>query len=121
MLYTTFRVMMLIASSLGMLHMVSKGCYIYILFPISIIFWVIYSFFKENDDNYLRVNGIDPNEVSSFFPEQPNERYQRFYDPSRYTPKNRVSIDEYKKLKNKCKRNFKITISKETNDGESET
>ena len=140
MLYICFRVAVMFAAIMGVLHMISEENYLYILFPLAIIIWAIYTFFDENDREYLRRNGIDPDEVSWFFPDYsdygavkstnystyyPRNNYRRTYpsrteDYSRYAPSNQYqgyNNTEYKKLKDKCKRNFKITISKEeTND-----
>jgi len=152
MLYGSFRAAVLAAAILGLLHMIAEGSFIYIFFPIAIIIWAFYSFFDENDREYLRRNGIDPDEISWFFPEysdygavrdkhstmnRTSGDYRRSY-PARtnsssyngsisadvqYAPQGsyygyrEYSNPVYKALKDKCKRNFKITVSKE-NDTE---
>lgn len=140
MLYTSFRVAVMTTAFLGLLHMLAEGSFIYIFFPIAIIIWAIYSFFDENDREYLRRNGVDPDEVSWFFPEycdygthrttyQTSGNYRKSYparnnyshnnnvgineDYNRYAPQYPYSNPIYRKLKDKCKRNFKITIFKE--------
>ena len=145
MLYGSFRAAVLAAAILGLLHMIAEGSFIYIFFPIAIIIWAFYSFFDENDREYLRRNGIDPDEISWFFPDYSdygvvrdtrpssnnaysnnvrsypsrtnsygyngsvsyNNQYSRYAPQSRYAYSNPV----YKGLKDKCKRNFKITVS----------
>ena len=147
MLYTSFRVTVMTSAILGLFHMIAAGSYIYILFPIAIIIWAVYTFFDENDREYLRRNGIDPDEISWFFPEysdygairdshssmnRTSSNYRRSYpartntgynngasindDYSRYAPQypyRTYSNPVYKRLKDKCKRNFKITVFKE--------
>lgn len=151
MLYTSFRATVMVAAILGLLHMIAEGSFIYIFFPIVIIIWAIYTFFDENDREYLRRNGIDPDEISWFFPEysdygavrnnhstmnRTSGDYRRSYPArtnnssyngsmsadvqyARYAPQGsyygyrEYSNPVYKALKDKCKRNFKITVSKE--------
>ena len=67
MLYNSFRALMMITSIMGILNMIVHSSYEYIFFPLTIIIWGIFSFFDENDREYLRRNGIDPDEVSWFF------------------------------------------------------
>lgn len=152
MLYTSFRATVMIAAILGLLHMITEGSFIYMFFPIVIIIWAIYSFFDENDREYLRRNGINPDEISWFFPEysdygavrdnhstmnRTSGDYRRSYPArtnnsshngsmsadaqyARYAPQvsyygyKGYSNPVYKALKNKCKRNFKITIADKT-------
>ncbi len=148
MLYTSFRATVMVAAILGLLHMIAEGSFIYIFFPIAIIIWAIYTFFDENDREYLRRNGIDPKEISLFFPDysdygavrdnhstmnRTSGDYRRSYPArisrssyngsmsadtqyARYAPQSSYygySNPVYKALKDKCKRNFKITVSKE--------
>lgn len=146
MLYNSFRATIMSAAILGFLHMIVEGSFVYIFFPIAIIVWVIYSFFDENDREYLRRNGIDPDEISWFFPDyeyygavrdnhcpmnRTSSEYRRSYpartnsssysgntNTDRYAPPYSYgtyigySNPAYKALKDKCKRNFKITIAK---------
>ena len=148
MLYTSFRATVMVAAILGLLHMITEGSFVYMFFPIAIIIWAVYTFFDENDREYLRRNGIDPDEISWFFPDysdygavrdnhstmnRTSGNYRKSYPArtnsssyngnmgadtqyTRYTPQNTYygySNPVYKALKDKCKRNFKITISKE--------
>jgi hypothetical protein len=152
MLYTSFRATVMIAAILGLLHMIAEGSFIYMFFPIAIIIWAIYTFFDENDREYLRRNGIDPDEISWFFPEysdygavrdkhstmnrtsgdyrrrsyptrttnssyngsmSADAQYARYAPQGSYYGYREYSNPVYKVLKDKCKRNFKITISKE--------
>ena len=143
MLYTSFRATVMVAAILGLLHMIAEGSFIYIFFPIAIIIWAIYTFFDENDREYLRRNGIDPDEISWFFPDyedygavrdnhspmnrtngdnrrstynggmSANAQYSRYAPQYPFGGYKGYSDPVYKVLKDKCKRNFKITISKE--------
>ena len=153
MLYSSFRILLMFPSFLAILNMIATNKYEYIFFPIVILIWAIYSFFDENDREYLRRNGIDADEISWFFPDyndygavrdnhkplnQNSSSHTRTYparkttDNSRYAPTTAYSdyydydyygytsgySNPYKKLKDKCKRNFKITIAKDTEDNE---
>ena len=155
MLYTSFRATVMVAAILGLLHMIAEGSFIYLFFPIVIIIWAVYTFFDENDREYLRRNGIDPDEISWFFPEysdygavrdnhstmnRTSGDYRRSYPArtssssyngsmgadaqyARYAPQGSYygySNPVYKALKAKCKRNFKITVSKDTETDETE-
>ena len=137
MLYTSFRATIIVAAILGILHMIAEGSFIYIFFPIAIIIWAAYSFFDEDDREYLRRNGIDPDSISWFFPEyadygavkdyhkpmnQTSRDKRKTYparvnDYERYAPQTTYTTygvnynQVYKVLRGKCKRNFKITIS----------
>jgi hypothetical protein len=138
----------MVAAILGLLHMIAEGSFVYMFFPIAIIIWAVYTFFDENDREYLRINGIDPDEISWFFPDysdygavrdkhstmnRTSGDYRRSYSArtnnssyngnmgantqyTRYAPQNTYygySNPVYKALKDKCKRNFKITVFKE--------
>ena len=145
MLYISFRILLMFPSFMAILNMIATHKYEYIFFPIVILIWVIYSFFDEDDREYLRRNGIDADEISWFFPDyndygairdnhkplnQNSSSHTRTYpaskttDDSRYAPTTAYNYygyisgynNPYKKLKDKCKRNFKITIAKDTED-----
>ena len=151
MLYSSFRILLMFPSLLAILNMVATNKYEYIFFPIVILVWIIYSFFDEDDREYLRRNGIDADEISWFFPDyndygavrdnykplkQNSSSHIKTYparkatDNSRYAPKTTYNgyydydyygyasgySNTYKKLKDKCKRNFKITIAKNIDD-----
>ena len=131
MLYSSFRAMVMCAAVMGLMHMIAEESYIYIFFPIAIIIWAVYSFFDEDDREYLRRNGIDPDEISWFFPEYSDYGVNAYNSSSnnsnhvRYQPKNNTTYRngyyerqdfnslDYKGFKDKCKRNFKIEISKD--------
>lgn len=147
MLYSSFRMLLMFPSFLAILNMIATDKYEYIFFPIVILIWAVYSFFDEDDREYLRRNGIDADEIPWFFPNyndyvavrdghkplnQNSSSHTRTYPPrkttddSRYSPTTTyngyndyygytsVYSNPYKKLKDKCKRNFKITIAKDT-------
>jgi hypothetical protein len=156
MLYTSFRAAVMAAAILGLLHMIAEGSFVYIFFPIAIIIWAVYTFFDEGDREYLRRNGIDPDEISWFFPEysdygavrdkhstmnrtssyhrrsypaiaksssyngsmSADAQYARYAPQGSYYGYREYSNPVYKALKDKCKRNFKITLykGKETKD-----
>lgn len=155
MLYTSFRATVMAAAILGLLHMITEGSFIYMFFPIAIIIWAVYTFFDENDREYLRRNGINPEAISWSFNDYSdygavrdnhstmnrtsgdyrksypartnsssynrsmgtNTQYTRYVPQNTYYGYREYSNPVYKVLKDKCKRNFKITISKE-NDTE---
>jgi hypothetical protein len=112
---------------MGLVHMLDEEHYTYIIFPIAIIVGCAFSFFDQDDREYLRRNGIDPNEFSAFFDNEEyyNRKSTRHYDTfsqkNVYTPStgeaifgNFFSRDlPYKNIAKKCKRNFKITIKKD--------
>lgn len=141
MLYNSFRIMMSITALMGIFHMIYNNQYEYIFFPLVIVIWGLFSFFDEDDREYLRRNGIDPDEVSWFFPEytdyEYDKRHHRRTTPARssYAPNNswnndgttytpyaqsysggatytRYNNPEYKKIASKIKRSVKITIDK---------
>lgn len=146
MLYSSFRILLMFPSFLAILNMIATDKYEYIFFPTVILIWAIYSFFDEDDREYLRRNGIDADEISWFFPDyndygavrdnhkplnQNSSNHTKTYlakktiDNSRYAPTTTYSDyygytsgynNPYKKLKDKCKRNFKITIAKNIED-----
>lgn len=99
MLYSTFRIIIMFAACMGTLHMVMTSSFIYIFFPISIIIWGVFSFFDENDKEYIRRNECHQNSSPSLF--------------SKYQPKSYYdSKQEYKNIAAKCKRSIKITLEK---------
>ena len=139
MLYNSFKVIMMFCSIMGILFMWSKEEYTYIIFPTAILIGGIFSFFDPEDKEYLRRNGINPDDA--WFPDYGYDMYggynssntyynhnynktikshnksnEDFYsDYSRYMPKTSDDFGfnskrAYKTLLPKCKRNFKITI-----------
>ena len=134
MLYTSFRATVMAAAILGLLHMITEGSFIYMFFPIAIIIWAVYTFFDENDREYLRRNGINPEAISWSFNDYSDygavrnnhstmnrtsgdyrkTQYTRYVPQNTYYGYREYSNPVYKVLKDKCKRNFKITIADRT-------
>lgn len=152
MLYNNFIACMMLCSVLGLLYMISVEDWQYIIFPIGILLWGFFKFFDEDDREYLRRRGINPDEFNAFFPDEYDKHRNNssVYAPSGNARRegNTISWDSpsdsrrdtspmyvggfnggrtrtyqnplYKGIVNKCKRNFKISITKETNGNESE-
>lgn len=68
MLYNTFKFIMLVSSMMCILAMIDKCEWDYIFFPSACMIWVLYSWFRENDKEFLRMHGLDPN-GSYLFPD----------------------------------------------------
>ena len=64
MLYKNFVVCIMSCALLTMVNMIYDQHWQYILLPIGILLWGSYVFFKDNDRNYLKSRGIDPEDVS---------------------------------------------------------
>ena len=155
MLYNNFIICMMTCAFIALLHMIVDQDWQYIILPIGILIWGAFKFFDEDDREYLRRRGIDPDEYSVFFPND-YERYpintsstQKQHgntiiwdkednfdanlfggttkDHTRYQPRtvgnmiNGWQDPRYKGMVKKMKRNFKITISENKNDGKDET
>lgn len=75
MLYNNFIVCMMTCAFFAMLNMIVKEEWQYIILPIGIIIWGIFKFFDADDREYLRRNGIDPDEFNSFFPDDYDGKY----------------------------------------------
>lgn len=124
MLYDCFRVAVMITSALGIIHMVAMDSFIYIYFPVVALVWGLFSFFDEDDKEYIRRNGYYSDYRTTSYYDSPyapppshNTRYggttnNRTQYTSYYQSYN---SKEYDGLVKKCKRNFNITIAK---DGE---
>ena len=69
MLYGTFRAIMMFCGSMGIIYMIDQNDYTFIIFPIASLIWGWFSFFDPEDREYLRRNGINPDEFSAFFPD----------------------------------------------------
>lgn len=123
MLYNSFRVAVMFASIMAIFHMFSEDNYGYILFPIIIIIWVVFSFFDEDDREYLRRNGINPDEIAWFFPEYSdygavrdgsnNSSHTIHSHTSTRTNSNNIKTyfnASYNGFKQKYKQSFKITL-----------
>lgn len=121
MLYDCFRVTVMVASVIGIIHMFAMGEFTYIYYPIVAIIWGSFSFFDENDREHIRRNGYDYDYDYSNPTYYDNSRYtprsdyNTSYGSTRYTPYTSYKSRQYDGIVKKCKRNFNITIAK---DGE---
>ena len=59
----------------ALLRMIDNNDWEYIILPIGILLWGIFKFFDEDDREYLRRLGIDPDEYSVFFPSNYDIKY----------------------------------------------
>lgn len=66
MLYNNFIICIMSCAFIAMINMIYDQHWRYILLPIGILIWGCYKFFKENDRNYLKSMGIDPDEEDSW-------------------------------------------------------
>ena len=73
MLYSFFRIIFGIADCFAVCYMFTNGDYEYAFFLITILLWCAYSFFREDDNEYLIREGIDPEEISWYFPQMTYE------------------------------------------------
>ncbi len=131
MLYGIFTIFMILLSIMGIIHMCVFESYTYIIFPIATFVWGFYKFFKENDDEYLRRNGIKPSmDIGWLFGLDDDEYYHNsqypgygYYDGSNYSRANRgkhtqpttkynYSNPEYKVILPRCRRNSLVTTDK---------
>jgi hypothetical protein len=118
MLYATFRVMATFCGVMGLIIMISQSTFTFVILPIIIIIWGLFSFFEPNDKEYLRRNGIIEDEYLSFFSDDGyynNTQYDT-YNPR--TTQHTTSYiggkySQYNEISKKCKRNFKISIGEE--------
>lgn len=117
MLYDAFRFSVMIASVLGIIHMIAVDSYIYIYFPIVIEFWGIYSFVDAREKEDIRRNGGSAHSSSWFgtwyddYEIAQNKTHHRTI--SSYSTRTTTKNNDYKTISKKCKRNFKITIGEE--------
>lgn len=75
MLYNNFIVCMMVCAFFALLSMIDNQEWHYIILPIGILIWGIFKFFDEDDREYLRRLGIDPDEFNAFFPDDYNGKY----------------------------------------------
>lgn len=117
MLYDSLRIALMLFAAVGMVHMISTDSFMYISFPITMLVWGIYSFFDENDKEYIRRNGYDQ---MYFGGHTRNTTY--YSDNSRYMPRTTYSgyrqssysnSKDYESIAKKCTRNFNVTIAKD--------
>ena len=66
MLYNHFIVCMMTCALFALINMIDNQDWQYIILPIGIIVWGIFKFFDENDREFLRRLGIDPDEFDIF-------------------------------------------------------
>ena len=126
MTYLFFRAMMIFMSIMGFITMITLDDYKYVLFPIAMFVWAIFSFFDEDDKEYMRRNNINPNSHSWFFPEDEGYYNYEYYDSGQrqyhsnthttHVTKITTSDPEYKKIVKRCRKNFKVTIDKINKD-----
>ncbi len=119
--YGCFRFLLAFAAIMGVMHMIYENSYDYLFFPIVVIFWVIYTFFDEDDQEYLKRNPISNEDMAwlnndySHYPQTPKKTRQvtqYSYNPTRheaYIP-HKQEVFKEKYLFTKCKRSVKITI-----------
>lgn len=67
MLYNNFIVCMMTCAFIALLRMIDNQDWEYIILPIGILIWGIFKFFDEDDREWLRRRGIDPDDFSWFF------------------------------------------------------
>ena len=135
MLYGCFRFFMIGMSITAIIHMLYNDSYTYIIFPISTLIWGFYSFFKNEDDEWCRRNGIKRDSWSWLLGIDINDGYDRNdYYGNRYSSgydnyygvpdshirtynqttvnKYHYSDPEYKKILPRCRKNSIVSIEK---------
>jgi hypothetical protein len=121
MLYISFRFILFFTSVMGIISMVAEDSCTYIFFPVVCLLWVLYTFFRENDEEYKRRNGYYFNTTvpnkRDYWPldDIPDEHY--VYNDNINKKKAEEELI-YKNIAKRCKRTFKITIAKQEQDGE---
>jgi len=76
---------MMTCAFFALLNMIDNQEWQYIILPIGILIWGFFKFFDENDREYLRRNGIDPDKYNAFFPDMydyPNSHHRTTSYPS---------------------------------------
>lgn len=128
MLYNLFKLVMMISSFVGFFIMLDRGHNDYVVFPIALFTWGMYSllkstegFFNFDDEyksypydkvpndvysSYRQYNGYNDGHVIRMNQNDDNEDWWRKARGGSY---NNIS---YNGMSKKCKRNFKITINK---------
>ena len=69
MLYNNFIVCMMTCALFALWNMIENQEWHYIILPIGILIWGFFKFFDEEDRDYLKSIGIDPDKYNAFFPE----------------------------------------------------
>ena len=141
MLYNNFIYCIMTCGGISLISMIINHDWQYILLPIGILIWGFYKLFNDNDEEYRRRHPYDyspyNNEMNGKTYSQRTKTNgntitwggntprvedefdfnllsfggQKSSDHTRYQP-NIVKDVEYKGMTEKCKRNFKIEISK---------
>lgn len=133
MLYGTFVIFVMLMSVIGLIHMLAFETYTYIIFPISTLVWGFYKFFKEDDDEFCRRNGVNNSSNMGWliglddnedYYGANGEYYGGYYGGSGYnrqgTSNHHRTVaktynyqnPEYKKLLPRCRRNSLVTTDK---------
>jgi hypothetical protein len=133
MLYGTFVIFVMLMSVIGIIHMLAFETYTYIIFPITTLVWGFYKFFKEDDDEFCRRNGVNnSSNMGWLIGLDDNEDYYGpdgvyyggYYGGSGYNRQDTSSHHrtvaktynyqnpEYKKLLPRCRRNSLVTTDK---------
>ena len=96
MTYLFFRTMMIFMSVMGFITMMTLDDYKYVLFPIAMFVWAIFSFFDEDDKEYMRRNNISPNR-NWLFPDDEDYYNYEYYDSGyrQYPSHHRVHQGKY--------------------------
>jgi hypothetical protein len=115
---------------MGFISMTSSGNDKYIIFPIAMFIWVIYTFFDEDDKEYKRRHGIKSNSwfgwddygEYGYYGADGNYYNGRGYHSSHNAPTRNskpvtpkiigVSEPEYKRIVKRCRKSVNITIDK---------
>jgi hypothetical protein len=109
---------MIFLSVMGLLTMATSGEDKYIIFPIAMLIWALYTFFDEDDKEYVRRHETSHRKsYNDWF------GYDGYYgDNSRYYPNTATnkpktivitsSSEAYKKIVKRCRKSVNITIDK---------
>ena len=124
MLYLFFRGIMIFLSVMGFVSMAATEDYKYIIFPICVFIWALYTFFNEEDKEYRRRHGTTSGMSwfdddygyygdEGYYGRTPHTSYRSSYNnSSSYTPQRTCSNPAYKKIVKRCKKSVNITIEK---------
>ena len=126
MLYLCFRGVMIFLSVMGLVSMMVTEDYKYVIFPISALIWSLYTFFREEDEEYRRRHGIKSTSWFSYddydyygydqsYGRDNYSSHNRSSSYSSYTPSRTYSNPAYKKIVKRCKKSVNITIDKLNN------
>lgn len=120
---------MVCLSLMGFVTMLVEDNTKYILFPLSLAVFVLYTFFEDDDKEYRRRFGLDQKKGSWLFPEDNGYDYygdgsyydgrnhNSSYSSSRSNNRNKVTVTRYsdpvyKKIVKRCRKSVNITIDK---------